>query len=94
MTAARDFHDYLQDMLEATDKVASFVQGMTTERSLLIDAGLSTCSPPRPRPHANLCGSSTAPRDSSSGQMPCGLCCHLGLGHHARAERTRSGLPH
>jgi len=34
MTAARDFHDYLQDMLEATDKVASFVHGMTTEQFL------------------------------------------------------------
>jgi len=37
MTAGRDFHDYLHDMLEATDKVASFVQGMTQEQFVLDD---------------------------------------------------------
>lgn len=32
MTAPRDFADYLHDMLEATEKVAKFVLGMTQEQ--------------------------------------------------------------
>ena len=34
MTAARDFEDYLHDMLEASNKVASFVVGSTLEQFL------------------------------------------------------------
>jgi uncharacterized protein with HEPN domain len=34
VSTPRDFHDYLQDMLEAADKVALFVQGMTEDQFL------------------------------------------------------------
>jgi uncharacterized protein with HEPN domain len=36
VSAERDFRDYLHDMLEAADKVASFIQGMT-EKQFLAD---------------------------------------------------------
>jgi len=34
MKATRDFQDYLQDMLDAADKVALFVRGLTLEKFL------------------------------------------------------------
>lgn len=34
MKAERDFRDYLQDMYEAAEKVASFIRGMTEEQFL------------------------------------------------------------
>ena len=35
MRTERDYRDYLNDMLEAADKVALFIQGMTEEQFLV-----------------------------------------------------------
>jgi len=37
MRAEGDYHDYLQDMIEATDKVASFIAGLTEAQFLADD---------------------------------------------------------